>query len=167
MYRVTYGASKTKVTVVGCDQDMQYYQDVKPWTLNGHQVKVTVNNDHLGHIVSGVSQEQKNVDNRIDKARKNLFGMLGPAFAFKCLLSPAVKMHLFKTYTCPILLSGLSSFSLRTTTLQPMVIFHRKVLRGILNLSKCSNISAIYFLLGELPIDAQIHQNIFLLFYIV
>ena len=107
------------------------------------------------------------MDARIDKGRKNLFGMLGPAFAFKCLLSPVLKMHLFKTYTCPILLSGLSSLALRTTTLQPLIIFHRKVLRGILTLSKCSNISALHFLLGELPIEAQIHKNIFSLFYSV
>jgi hypothetical protein len=131
MYRVTYGAAKTKVTVVGTPADMQYYSDVTPWTLDGQKVKVTEDNDHLGQVVSGVSQEQKNVDARIDKGRKNLFGLLGPAFAYKCLLSPLVKMHLFRTYTWPILRSGLSSFSLRTTNLEPLSIFHRKTMRGI------------------------------------
>ena len=63
---------------------------------------VTEDNDHLGQVVSGVCQEQKNVDTRIAKGRKNLFGMLGPAFAYKCQLSPVVKLHLFRTYTCPI-----------------------------------------------------------------
>ena len=93
--------------------------------------------------------------------------MLGAAFAFKCLLSPAVKIHLFRTYTCPILRSGLSSFSLRTTMLQPLSIFHRKTLRGILNLSKSSNIPALHFLLGELPIEAKLHKDIFSLFFSV
>ena len=60
-------------------------------------------NDHLGQVVSGVSQEEKNVDLRIDKARTNLFGLLGAGFAFKCLLSPLVKFHLYRKYTCPIL----------------------------------------------------------------
>ena len=146
---------------------MQYYSDITPWRLNGQTVKVTLDNDHLGQIVSGVAQEQKNVDLRIDKGRKNLFGMLGAAFAFKCLLSPAVKIHLFRTYTCPILRSGLSSFSLRTTILQPLSIFHRKTLRGILNLSKSSNIPALHFLLGELPIEAKLHKDIFSLFFSV
>ena len=165
MYRVTYGASKTKVTVVGSEIDRQYYHDVAPWKLDGQQVKVTEDNDHLGQIVSGVGQEQKNVDARINKGRKSLFGMLGPAFAFKCLLSPVLKMHLFRTYTCPILRSGLSSFSLRTPTLEPLTIFQRKTLRGILNLSKSSNIPALHFLLGELPVEAKIHKDIFSLFY--
>ena len=132
---------------------MPYFNDVTPWTLDGQPVQVTENNDHLGQIVSGTNQEQKNVDLRIDKARKSLFGLLGPAFAWKCLMSPLVKIHLFKTFVCPILRSGLSSFSLKTTNLYPLTIFHRKTLRGILNLSKSSNITALHFLLGELPVE--------------
>ena len=54
MYRVTYGAMKTKVTVIGSPADMEYHSDVNPWHLNGQKVKVAVDNDHLGQIVSGV-----------------------------------------------------------------------------------------------------------------
>ena len=165
MYKVTYGANKTKITVVGSDQDMKYYSDTMPWHIDEMKVKVCEDNDHLGQIVSGIRQEQKNVDLRISKGRNNLFGMLGPAFSFKCLLSPKVKVHLFRTYTCPIIRSGLSSFSLRTSDLQPLAVFHRKILRGILNLSKCASNPAIHFLLGELPIEAKIHRDIFSLFY--
>ena len=164
-YRVTYGAEKTKVTVIGSALDMQYYSDVRPWHINGQKVKVTEDNEHLGQIVSGTNQEQKNIEKRIEKGRKNLFGMLGPAFAFKCLLSPKVKFHLFRTYTCPIIRSGLATFSLRTEMLYPLTIFHRKTLRGILNLSKNATIPAIHFLLGELPIEAQIHIDVFALFF--
>ena len=146
---------------------MPYFNDVTPWTLDGQPVQVTENNDHLGQIVSGTNQEQKNVDLRIDKARKSLFGLLGPAFAWKCLMSPLVKIHLFKTFVCPILRSGLSSFSLKTTNLYPLTIFHRKTLRGILNLSKSSNITALHFLLGELPMEGKIHRDIFSLFFSV
>jgi hypothetical protein len=167
MYRVTYGASKTKVTVVGSDADMRYYQDVTPWHMDGQTVTVTEDNDHLGQVVSGVCQEQKNVDTRIAKGRKNLLGMLGSAFAYKCQLSPVVKLHLFRTYTCPILRSGLSSFSLRTTLLQPLAIFHRKTLRGILTLSKSSNIPALHFLTGELPMEGKVHRDLFSLFFSV
>ena len=145
MYRVIYGAAKTKVTVVGSEIDMNYYSDTAPWQLDNQKVKVTEDNDHLGQIVSGLRQEEKNVDLRISKGRNNIFGLLGPAFSFKCLLSPLVKIHFFRTYTCPILRSGLSSFSLRTGALQPLSIFHRKTMRGILNLSKTSNVPALHF----------------------
>ena len=124
-YRITYGAAKTKITVVGSDIDMEYYSDTKPWRMGGEAVKVVVDNDHLGQIVSGKRQEAKNVDERLRKGRNSLFSMLGPAFSFKCLLGPLVKIHLFRTFTCPITRSGLSSFALRTNQMSPLSLFHR------------------------------------------
>ena len=124
-----------------------------------------IDNEHLDQNVSGLEQEQKNIDLRIKKGRINIFGLLGPAFSFKCLLSPSVKIHLFRTYTSPILQSGLSSFALRTSMLEPLAIFHRKTLRGILSLSRYSTTPALHFLLGELPIEGKIHRDVFSLFY--
>ena len=164
-YNVSYGAAKSKVTVVGAATDRKYFAELAPWHLDGQTVQVTEDNDHLGQIVSGVDQEMKNVDLRIKKGRNSLFSLLGPTFQSKCHLSPLLKLHLVKTYISPIIRSGLSSFSLRTNHLKPLTIFHRKILRGILNLSKSSNIPALYFLLGEMPIDGQIHRDVFSLFY--
>ena len=165
LYNVTYGAAKTKVTIIGSTVDRQYFKELAPWHLNGQTVNVTEDNDHLGQVVSGVDQEIKNVDIRIRKGRHSLFALLGPAFQNKCHISPLLKHHLLKTYISPIIRSGLSSFSLTTNQLKPLAIFHRKVLRGILNLSKSSNIPALHFLLGEMPIEGQIHRDLFSLFY--
>ena len=60
-YKIKYGASKTKITVVGSKIDMAYYADTTPWTMDGSLVKVVENNDHLGQIVSGLNQEEKNI----------------------------------------------------------------------------------------------------------
>ena len=84
----------------------------------GEYIKVTVDNEHLGQIVSGINQSVKNVDLRILKSRGSLFKLLGPAFAYKCMLSPVVKLHLYRTYICHIIRSGLSSLTLRETALQ-------------------------------------------------
>ena len=92
---------------------------------------------------------------------------MGPAFQFKCLLSPVLKFNIFRTYVGPVLRSGLSSFALSSRHTYPLAIFHRKILRGILNFSKHSNIAPLYFLLGELPIEGQIHLDVFSLFYSV
>ena len=67
-YRIVYGASKTKITVVGSTIDMKYFSDTTPWTMDNERVKVVEDNDHLGRIVSEIKQEQKNVDQRIKKA---------------------------------------------------------------------------------------------------
>merc|ERR1712129_452303 len=131
-----YGADKTKIMVTGSDIDMHYYSDTTPWRMGGEKVNVVENNDHLGQIVSRSRQEMKNVDMRITKGRNNLFGLLGTAFAFKCMMCPLEKLHLYRTYTCLILRSGLSSFPLRTHQMSPLAVFHRKCLKGFLHLSK-------------------------------
>ena len=65
--------TETKVTVVGSAADMQYYGDVSPWQMDWQTVTVAVDNDHLGQVVSGRAQEQKNLDLKKEKSRNNLF----------------------------------------------------------------------------------------------
>ena len=44
-------------------------------------------------------------------------------------------------------------------------MFHKQTLRGFLKLSKSSPIPSLYFLLGELPIEAQLHIQTLTLFH--
>ena len=76
-YRVIFGADKTKATVTGSKVDMLYYKDTKIWTLYDDKIDVTEDNDHLGLIVSGLDEEQKNVDKNMQSCRKSLFALLG------------------------------------------------------------------------------------------
>ena len=112
-------------------------------------------------------KRKKNIDLKVQKGRKNLFGLLGAGFSFKCLLSPVVKLHIYRTYTCPITRSGISSFSLRSSQLEPLSLFQRKSLKSILKLSITAPTPAIHFLTGELPIEGQIHKDMFSLFFSV
>ena len=83
--------------MVGSKIDMIYYSDTTPWKMDGGTVNVVENNEHLGQIVSGLRQEEKNIDQSISKGRKSLFGMLGAAFSYKCHLSPVLKIYIFRT----------------------------------------------------------------------
>ena len=109
LYRIQYGASKTKITVSGPEIDQDYYRSTKPWKMNGDSIDVVENNEHLGQIVSGCRQEEKNIELRIRKSQNSLFALIGPAFSFKYLLSPVLKLHLYRTFVFPVLRSGLSS----------------------------------------------------------
>ena len=40
MYRIKYGASKTKVTVIGSEIDTIYFQDVTPWIMDNEVVNL-------------------------------------------------------------------------------------------------------------------------------
>ena len=40
LYRIQYGASKTKITVSGPEIDVNYYRDTKPWKMAGQPIDV-------------------------------------------------------------------------------------------------------------------------------
>ena len=144
---------------------MNYFHNMKPWTMDSQVFQIVENNEHLGQIVSGKDQEIKNIDLRIEKARNSLYSFLGVGFSYKCMLSPKLKLHVYRTFICPIARSGLSSFSLRSTQLESLSLFQRKTLKSILKLSLSAPTPSIHFLTGELPIEGKIHRDVFSLFY--
>ena len=109
---------------------------------------------HLGLLVSGSDEEQLNVDEKIVKCRTSLFSLLGPAYSYKCLLSPTVQIHLWRTCNLPRLISGLAALPIRPAQAKALETFHKKILRGFLKLSKASPIPALYFLFGETTHDS-------------
>ena len=164
-YRVIFGADKTKVTITGSKHDMNYFQDINIWSLDGEPLVVTEDNDHLGLVVSGIDEEIKNVDKNVDSARQTLFNLLGSIFSFKCKLSQTVLYHVWSIFVNPILRSGLAALPIRPTVMKTVAGFHHKVLRGILKFSPVSPIAPLYFLLGELPMEAAIHLDTLTLFW--
>jgi hypothetical protein len=94
-----------------------------------------------------------------------MFPLLGPALSYKCKLSPQVQLHLWRTYSLPVLRSGLSALPIRPTDMKSLQIFQNKILRGFLKQSFCSPVSSLYFLCGELPIEARLHIDLLSLFY--
>ena len=144
---------------------MAFYKETTPWTLDGERVKVVDSNEHLGLVVAGAEEEQKNVDENIIKCRNSLFALLGAAFSYKCLLSPVLQIHLWRTCCLAVLLSGLPALPIRPTNLKSLEIFQHKILRGFLKLSKSSPIPALHFLLGELPVEANLHIRTLSIFH--
>ena len=164
-YRLIFGAEKTKVTITGSKVDMQYYSDINIWSLNGEKIKVTENNDHLGLVVSGEDEEIKNVDKNIQATRDSMFALLGQAFSYRCKLAPTVQLYIWNTYCKPVLRSGLSALPIRPPIMKTITSFHRTTLRGFLKLSQTSPIAPLYFLMGELPLEANLHMDVLILFW--
>lgn len=164
-YRMRFNSGKTKIVVTGSKHDMDYYKEIKPWKLNGEQIDVVDANDHLGMVVSGIDEEQKNIDQNISKCRNSLFALLGPALSFKCKLSPTVQLHIWRTYALPVLLSGLAALPIRPAQLNSLQVFQNKIIRGFLKQSRSSPVASLYFLSGELPIAAKLHYDLLILFH--
>ena len=84
--------NKTKIIVTGSEADVQHYKDVKMWKMDGATVEVADENEHLGLVVAGYHEEQRNVEENINRGRKSLYSLLGPAFSFQSLVNPKVQM---------------------------------------------------------------------------
>ena len=164
-YRLVFGADKTKITITGSKHDMKYYQDINIWSLYGDKITVSEDNDHLGLIVSGTDEEMKNVDKNLQSTRNSMFLLLGQAFSYKCKLSPTVQLHIWTTFCKPVLRSGLSALPIRPTIMKSITAFHHTTLRGFLKLSSTSPIVPLYFLLGEVPLEATLHMDVLSLFW--
>ena len=146
---------------------MSYYLGIPIWSLDGEKLAVTENDDHLGLVVSGVDEEAKNVDRNIDQARQVLFTILGNIFSYKCKTSQRVLYHIWTIFVNPVVRSGLAALPIRPAIVKTLTTFHHKVLRGILKFSKASPVAPLYFLLGELPLEAALHLDILTLFWCI
>ena len=158
-YRVSFGRSKTKIIVTGSEADVQYYKDVKMWKMDGETVDVADENEHLGLVVTGFHEEQRNVEENISRGRRSLYSLLGPSFSFQSLVNPKVQMYIFRMYVSPITLSGLGALAIRHTQCQPLQTFHRKIMRGFLHLSDRCPLPALHFILAEVPLEARLHRD--------
>ena len=59
MYRITYGASKTVISIVGSKADATFYCDTQPWSMDEQKVSIKEDNEHLGLIVSNIFWKKK------------------------------------------------------------------------------------------------------------
>ena len=63
-YRIKYGAEKTKITVIGSDIDMKYFQDTTPWSMGGQSIKVV---DDTKDILEDIPNEGEDIiENYLD-----------------------------------------------------------------------------------------------------
>ena len=116
-------------------------------------------------VVSGIDEESKNIDRNISSARAALFKFMGNIFSYKCKLSQVVQYHTWSVYVKPVLRSGLAALPVRPAVMKPLISFQNKILRAILKLSPYSPLAPLYFMLGELPIEASLHIDILSLFW--
>ena len=78
---------------------------------------------------------------------------------------PLCNNILWSVFVKPVLRSGLAALPIRPPVLKTLTTFHHKVLRAILKFSQYSPVAPLYFLLGELPIEASLHLDILALFW--
>lgn len=114
---------------------------------------------HLGIVRN--QNNQLNVDERIQTARKTAYALMGAGFHGKDGLAPHVSYHIWETYVIPRMLYGLEVISYKESDIKKLEAFQRKTLRQIQFLPEKpapSNI-AVYGLLGARSIKATVEQQ--------
>ena len=76
-------------------------------------------------------------------------------------LSPEVSYQINNIYVIPRLLYGLEIIPLNRTQLEKVKRYQVKTLRSFQSLPQRSATSAVYLLLGALPIEGELHERLF------
>ena len=135
----------------------------KVWKLGEDCMTVATSFTHLG-LTWEAGKMTPDVDSRIKLARNTMYALLGTGLHGQNGLSPAVSIHILRIYIYPRLLYGLEATVLNTTQRDALDNFHKNILRMLQGLPKWTANEAIYLLLGEVPIQAELDIRILSLF---
>ena len=125
---------------------------------------------HLGLARTDKNDRQcaVNVADRISIARRTGYSLMKSGFHGSNGLNPKVSYRLYQTYVMPRMLYGLEILDLRKKDIKQLSDFHIDLLRRIQALPTRAALSAVYLLVGTLPMEAELHKKqLSLLFSVV
>ena len=95
------------------------------------------------------------VESRILLARKSTYALMGAGLHGYNGVSPCLSAKLLSTYIYPRYLFGLETVNLRQEEMTKLNKHGKKVLKSIQHLPVRMADEAVYYLLGEIPIQAR------------
>ena len=130
-------------------------KESQSWYLDDKEMSTTSSFTHLG-----LQWKQNNtspcIEGRIALARRTVYALLGTGLHGENGLSPATSRHIIKTYVTPRLLYGLDAVTLSKKQIDDLNSYHRNLIRRIQGLPLNTATEAIYLLLGDLPVEAEL-----------
>ena len=114
---------------------------------------------HLGIIRTNTLSDNMtvNVEENIKKSRRSAYGLFGGGFHGNNGLDPETLIHLFNTYITPVLMYGMELIIPKTTALEQLERYQKKLLKQLLSLPQNTPDPVVYLLSGTLPVEAQLH----------
>ena len=120
---------------------------------------------HLGIIRADKNETNLNIQEHISIARKTLYSLIPVGLNGKNGLNPVTAYKIYQAYVLPRLLYGLEVLPLNVSQITELKQFHTKTLRCFQSLPVRTATSAVYRLLGALPIEAELHKRQLSLLY--
>jgi hypothetical protein len=133
--------------------------------INSTSVDISTKATHLG-ILQAPDPDINNlrVHERITKATKSLYALLGAGMHGRNGLNPVICRKLWISFITPVLLYGSELWALKPKHLDQLEKFQLKKLRCIQNLPDRTANVAVLGLLGIRPVEAEIHIKVLGLF---
>jgi hypothetical protein len=114
---------------------------------------------HLGIIRTTTLADNMtvNVEENIRKSSRSAYGLFGGGFHGNNGLDPETLIHLFNTYITPVLMYGMELIIPKTTALEQLERYQKKLLKQLLSFPPNTPDPAVYLLSVTFPVEAQLH----------
>lgn len=136
------------------------------WNINGQILQTPRSATHLGiqrdnHSAYGVKEV---VPGRVQVARRTVYALMGAGLYGLNGLNPKASIHIVRCYVLPRLLYGLEVIRLTKSDITQLSTYFIKLLKQLQHLpERTANVAAL-LLLGQLPLESEIHKRILNLF---
>jgi len=120
---------------------------------------------HLGLTRSSSDENRINIEERIALARRTLYSLIKTGVHGTNGLNPRTSCKIYQVYVIPRLLYGLETLNLQNKDMATLCSFHLSTLKRLQSLPIRTANSAVYLLLGILPISAELHKRQLSLFH--
>ena len=114
---------------------------------------------HLGLTRSSSDENIINIEERMALARRTLYSLIKTGVHGTNGLNPRTSCKIYQVYVIPRLLYGLETLNLKKKDMATLSSFHIGTLKRLQSLPIRTANSAVYLLLGTLPISAELHKK--------
>ena len=133
-------------------------QQNDPKILLGNAViQCTTQTKHLG--IERNTNNTPDINARIKLGRQTTYALMGAGMHGCNGLSPVITYSMWTTFVIPRILHGLEMLDVRKKDLQALESFQRKTLKQLQGLPQNTATTAVYQLLGAIPVEGLLDQR--------
>jgi hypothetical protein len=154
--KLRYIISTQKSCVLQCNSKENH-----TWNINGQNLERADTATHLGIKRDNKSKTgtKEVVADRIQIARRTVYALMGAGLHGLSGLNPRASIHLINCYVIPRLLYGLDVIQLSAIDVKNLNVFFNKLIKQIQHLPERTANAGALLLIGQIPIEGQIHKG--------
>jgi hypothetical protein len=155
--RYIFGEAKTKTQII--DNTNNLHASVK-LTLNGKPIEKVQTQTHLGILRDTKFTSLAAITDRISKARRRLYSLMGAGMHGLNGLDPTVSYKLWNTYIASQLFYGLEATGATEKHILKIETYQCQVFRQLQHLPQKTSTAAVYLLIGAMPAEGVYHRRL-------